>query len=139
MAKPDNDIHEGGCLCGAVRYRITGPIDRVGHCHCRMCQRANGAVAVTWATVPLAHFEVTQGAPATYRSSATARRQFCSACGSSLTFWFERNPEEIDVSVGTLDHPERHPADHHNWTTSKLPWLRLDEDLPAFADFTPGS
>lgn len=45
-------VHEGGCLCGAVRYRITGEPKSVGYCHCRMCQRAAGAPVVAWATVP---------------------------------------------------------------------------------------
>ena len=130
------DIHEGGCLCGAVRYRITGSVDRVGHCHCTMCRRSVGAVAVTWATVLLTQFEITRGEPRTHRSSATAKRQFCADCGASLTFWYERKPEEIDVSLGTLDHPERHPADHHDWASEKLPWLHLDEELPATTEFT---
>ncbi len=45
----DNPVYEGGCLCGTIRYRIAGPIAWAAHCHCAMCRRASGAVALTWA------------------------------------------------------------------------------------------
>ena len=133
----DDAIHEGGCLCGAVRYRVTGLIAWAAHCHCSMCRRASGAVAFTWATVPATRFVFVRGEPATYRSSERAERRFCPACGSQLTFWSDAHPDEMDVSLGTMDHPEDHPADRHVWANSRLPWLRLDEHLPAYAEFTP--
>ena len=121
---------EGGCLCGGVRYRITGAIGSACHCHCTMCQRSSGAVVVTWVSVPTERFAITHGEPAVYRSSAHAERRFCRNCGAQLTFRSEESPDEIDVTLGTLDHPENYPADRHIWTTSRLPWLRLDEHLP---------
>ena len=130
-------IHEGGCLCGAIRYRITGPIGWVAHCHCSMCRRASGAVALTWVTVAAARFAVTRGTPATYRSSENAERRFCPACGSQLTFWSDAHTDEMDVSLGTLDHPEDLPADWHTWAKSRLSWLRLDDHLAAYPESTP--
>ena len=129
--------YEGGCLCGTIRYRIAGPIAWAAHCHCAMCRRASGAVALTWATVPAARFAITQGEPATYRSSKNAERRFCPACGSQLTFWSNAHPNEMDVSLGTLDHPEDHQADRHTWAKSRLSWLRLDDHLVAYAESTP--
>ena len=75
---------DGGCFCGAVRYRISGaPLD-VGHCHCTICRRTTGAPFVTWATVPQAVFAFTAGTPAELRSTPAARRTFCAACGTAL-------------------------------------------------------
>ncbi len=129
MSEPES--HEGGCLCGEVRYRIKGAIDSVGHCHCTMCRRWSGAVAVTWFTVPLDRFALTKGELATYRSSDHGERRFCPACATQVAFWSNQRPDEIDITLGTLDHPERHPADHHVFAANRLPWLHLDEQLPA--------
>ena len=62
MSESSEAVHEGGCLCGAIRYRLRGPVSWVGHCHCIQCRRAAGSPAVTWLTLPKAHFEVTKGA-----------------------------------------------------------------------------
>ena len=130
-------IAEGGCLCGKVRHRITGPIESVCHCHCSMCRRSSGGTVVTWVTVPADRFAFTRGKPALYRSSAKGERRFCRDCGTQLTFWSEDPPGNIDVTLATLDHPENHPADRHIWTSSRLAWLHLDEHLPGHPEFTP--
>lgn len=125
----------GGCLCGAVRYEIDGrPKGSVAHCHCTMCRRAAGSVAVTWFTIEPTQFQLTAGALARYASSEKGERGFCGACGSPITFVHADFPDEIDVTVGTLDRPEDMPADLHIWTDTRLPWLHLDEHLPDRAD-----
>jgi len=123
--------HEGGCLCGALGYRITGPLGPSVHCHCRLCQRATGAPVVTRVSFPATRFAVTRGTLAEYASSSHGRRQFCAACGTQIAFRTSRRPDDIDVTVASLDHPEEHAPGSHIWTESRLPWLRLDEDLPA--------
>ncbi len=127
-----NETPEGGCLCGALRYRVSGPIDSVTHCHCAMCRRWSGAVAVTWFTVPLDRFEIAEGSLKTYRSSSHGERRSCPDCASQIAFWSSKRPAEIDITLGSLDNPQDHPADHHVHTASRLPWLHLDEDLPAY-------
>lgn len=122
---------QGHCLCGAIRYRVPYPFDgEIAHCHCAMCRRAAGAVAVTWFTVPRDKFEVTQGELAMYRSSSHGERGFCGTCGSPITFANANYPDEIDVTLATLDAPEDHPATANIWTSSRLPWLKLDTHLP---------
>ena len=130
-------VHGGGCLCGAVRYRIAGPVEPGAHCHCAMCRRASGGIVVTWITVPTERFSFTRGQAAVYKSSAEAERRFCATCGAQLTFWSSRHPDHIDVTVATLDRPEDHPPDRHIWTASRIAWLHLDEDLPRHPEFTP--
>jgi hypothetical protein len=132
-----DEITEGGCLCGALRYRIGGPVGPAVHCHCAMCRRSGGGAVATWISVARDRFAFTKGEPRVYRSSAQAERRFCPRCGAQLTFWSEHHPEFMDVTVGTLDRPDRLRADHHIWTDSRLPWLRLDEDLPGYPGDAP--
>jgi hypothetical protein len=131
--------YEGGCLCGAVRYRFSAAPAASVHCHCTMCRRASGAPVVTWVTVPRDRFAFVQGQPVTYKSSASAERRFCPRCGSQLTFRSARWPDDIDVTLGTLDRAEDFPPDHHIFVSSRLAWLHLDEALPAYQGFGPGS
>lgn len=133
------EVIEGGCLCGALRYRIAGPLGDVVHCHCAMCRRSSGAPVVTWVSVAAGSFAFSRGAPSVYHSSSHAERRFCGACGAQITFWSKSDPENIDVTLGTLDHPERHAAIRHIWTGSRLPWIHLDEQLPDFAEESPAS
>jgi len=125
------DIHTGGCQCGALRYRFNAPFNDVAHCHCSMCRRTSGAVVTTWFTVPLERFEWTQGTPQGFDSSPGCTRSFCPTCGAHLTFHTEHSPQTIDITVGTLDHPDQAKPDRHIWVTTRLPWLHLDEHLPS--------
>jgi hypothetical protein len=128
---------EGGCLCGGVRYRITGTIPPAVHCHCSMCRRGSGGTVVTWVSVPLNRFKFTVGEPKAYQSSGHGRRSFCPTCGAQLTFYSSNSPESIDVTAVSLDHPERHPPNRHIWTSSRLPWLHVDDHLPQYPEWTP--
>lgn len=130
---------EGGCVCGAVRYRITGPRIDAGYCHCHICQRASGAPVVMWLTVPTSGFAYTQGAPASYASSHKARREFCGRCGSQLALRDLAKPQEVDVTVGSLDRPDIVPPEYHIWTSSRIEWFDTKDVLPRHDDNLPAS
>jgi hypothetical protein len=136
-------ILTGGCLCGAVRYRIEGDLadEGAGFCHCRVCQRSSGAPVVAWGTFRTADFRFTQGQPAEFRSSPKGVRQFCPACGTQLTFAYTEGPAVLDVTLASLDDPALIVPEYHSWTSSAVPWLKLVDDLPRHADgggdFTP--
>jgi hypothetical protein len=123
-------MRDGGCLCGAVRYRVRGAPRSVVHCHCAICRRASGAPVVTWAIFPHESFEITAGAPAVIRSSAHAERTFCARCGSPIGFRDDRRPDWIDVTVATLDDAAALPPTGHVWTESRLPWFDTADHLP---------
>lgn len=122
----------GGCQCGAVRYEVSGSLDDVALCHCRMCQRAHGAPAVPWLVVKRGDFEIASGAPGSYRSSSGASREFCRDCGTPLFFVEDIRPDEVDVAVSTLDNPAAAPPSRHIWLESQTPWLVLGDHLPRF-------
>ena len=90
---------EGGCLCGAVRYRSSeGPIRAVS-CHCAMCRRWTGAAFATFVHFPAGTFVWEVGQPTRYRSSAEAERGFCARCGSTLTMHEAVLPDRVQVAL----------------------------------------
>ncbi len=121
---------EGGCLCGALRYRVSAPPIEVGYCHCRMCQRRSGAPAVAYAVVSRDDFAFAQGAPEVYRSSARGERHFCMACGTELLFQHFDDPATVSLNVGTFDEPNALAPERHIWTSSRLRWFETTDDLP---------
>jgi hypothetical protein len=129
---------EGGCLCGAVRYRIAGKPLSSGTCQCRSCRRASAAAIVPWITVNTADFTFTAGQPGAYNSSPPATRSFCGRCGSPLTFTHTSyEGKKIDVTTVSLDNPEAFPPEGHLWTSQKLGWIRLADGLPCFEEGAP--
>jgi len=93
---------DGGCLCGAVRYRATIDHPRFGACHCPMCQK--------WTGGPLLNVQasevVFEGTPAVYASSDWAERGFCSTCGSSLFYRLRASKGPLHLAYGSLDDVE---------------------------------
>jgi hypothetical protein len=129
---------EGGCLCGAVRYRISAEPRHADYCHCRMCQRATGAPVVPWLTVTREAFAWSKGEPAVYRSSQNAERLFCASCGTQLAFRAIAEPDHLDVTLASLDDPEAVRPSHHIWTASRIGWFDTVDDLPRYPESGPG-
>ena len=131
-------IYEGSCLCGTVRYRASGPPYNITHCHCTMCRRATGAPFVSWATFYTERFRFVSGHPASFDSSENATRTFCARCGTPLTFQNAATPDEIDVTLGSLDHPEAVVPQDHTFVSGQLPWIKLADGLPRYEESRPG-
>lgn len=129
-------LREGGCQCGAVRYRASGEPIMVAVCHCSMCRRAHAAPSVAWAMYSQAQVEFT-GELKRYTSSAEAERSFCPRCGSQLAFTASFLPELVDIAVGSLDDPEALPPSLHYWGERQLSWCHYADKLPVFPQFPP--
>jgi hypothetical protein len=124
---------EGGCLCGAIRYRaLADPYD-VTHCHCSSCRKASGAPFVTWFSVDRDKFSFIAGKPTSYASSANVVRTFCSQCGTALTYQRTDVPDAIDITVGSMDDPAAITPEDHTWTERQLPWIVLADGLPRYS------
>lgn len=121
---------EGGCLCGAVRYRIDGEPVLSGTCHCRTCRMASAAPFVGWLHLDATIFSFTSGRPVEYQSSPAVTRTFCGRCGTPLTYWKTAYGKAIDVTVCSLDDPEAFPPMGHSWTSHQLRWVELADGLP---------
>ena len=99
-----SDDFTGGCQCGAVRFRVAGPVDHASICNCRMCQKALGNLIAPFVAFA-APIEWTRGRPTEFRSSQNVNRGFCPNCGTPLTYrWGERQPS---LTIGAFDHPDR--------------------------------
>lgn len=137
MPDAATSVHEGGCLCGQVRFRITAPAIDTGYCHCRMCQKNTGAPAVAWVTFPAESLRWIAGKPATYASSTRAERAFCANCGSYMVFSTKECPAEVSVNTASLDDPSAFPPRMHIFTESRISWFRTRDDLPHYQGYGP--
>ena len=132
--KDTSEQHEGGCLCGAIRYTLHSEPTYSAHCHCRSCQKAIGAGFVTWVGVKLENFEVTKGEITFCATSPGVQRGFCGRCGTSLTFagdgW-----TDIGVTAATLDDPGIAKPTSNVYLDHQQPWVVLDDSLKRFDKF----
>ena len=126
------EMREGGCLCSAVRYRVAGAPTWTGNCHCTSCRKASGAAFITYAVFPESRFEVVKGERVRYQSSPGVERSFCGRCGTTLTYRADRFPGDIQVTVSSLDRPGDLMPACHVWTSERLAWLHLADDLPKY-------
>ncbi len=124
----------GGCLCGSVRYTVSGPALCVVHCHSSICRRIHASLVATGATIERENLSIDKGeANLTTFEDLGVRRQFCRTCGSSL-FYFADDlqgmmfyyPSRLDGGV----HPGRpEGAEHHVHVGSKADWECFEDNL----------
>lgn len=120
----------GCCLCGAVSYRVDGPLADVLLCHCVECRRWHGHVSATSA-VRKGDLALVQSRGLRWiqspQSDAGARRGFCGECGSSL-FWEAPGYETVSIAVGTLDPPTRLRVASHWFVSHVGDYYELPDD-----------
>nr|WP_282562612.1 GFA family protein [Marinobacter panjinensis] len=138
-----NDTHQGGCLCGAVRYTATGQPKRVVVCHCASCQRRTGSGFAVEALFPEAQVNI-EGELRQYRfvSDSSGRwleLNFCSQCGTNICLTLEVLPGARMLDAGTFDSPEwidpRVHDFHYLFVRNAQCWSELPDDIQAYAQF----
>jgi hypothetical protein len=126
----------GGCLCGAVRYRICGPLRDVIVCHCWKCRRFHGHVGAYTSVRRDQLFLTAQPGLAWYRSvtdeAYDVHRGFCRECGSGL-FWDPRGAPNIAIAAGSLDEPTGLKTIGHVWISQKPDYYSITDGLPQYA------
>lgn len=127
---------EGGCNCGAVRYRIDAKPAIVAQCHCRNCQRQSGSAFSVNLMVP-ADGVTTTGELTTYEDRDTMSgnpvyRKFCGICGSPIFSDLAAGNGMTIVKVGTLDDPAAFAPAVSVWISTKMPWVELPEGQRGF-------
>jgi len=123
--------HEGGCLCGAVRWKATGEPVNIGYCHCRQCQKATGAPFFVRAVFPQDAVSV-EGNTEQFPSSDRLWRVFCRECGTRL-FGKRTDGSVMGISLGTFDDPDALAPAMHMFVSEKVGWLSIDDGLPQHA------
>lgn len=121
---------EGGCLCAAIRYRVSGEAVAATLCHCRSCRRASGGTNVAWAVFDKSGFEWIGDEPVAYSSSPGIEWLHCAKCGSLVGYTRSSRPNHVDITTGTLDQPERYPPTVEIWLEQRISWETLDPHLP---------
>jgi hypothetical protein len=122
-------LTEGGCLCKAIRYGISGdPLSSI-ICHCATCRHASAAPAVAWLTVNRSVFHFLCGSPRMFQSSRDVVRRFCEICGTQLTYETAGSPNTIDVTTASLDIPDLYPPTMEVWLEHKLGWQSPNERM----------
>jgi hypothetical protein len=120
-------MKSGGCLCGAVRYELRGPLTSVTYCHCSMCRRWHGHLGA-YAAVDRAGFVLTeQRGLKWHASSPEARRGFCVECGSSL-FFDPLGDAKMAFCPGSLDAPTELLSKAHIYVASKGDYYAIPDD-----------
>ena len=127
---------EGGCACGAVRYRLKSKPMFINCCHCRDCQRQTGSAFVINAIIETGQIDVSSGKPQPVRVPTDSGRPHdiyrCPRCHTALWSDYGGRPKLRFVRAGTLDNPSALAPDAHIFTRSKLPWVGLPAGVPAF-------
>jgi hypothetical protein len=122
----------GGCACGAIHYECDVDPVVMMNCHCRDCQKANGAAFAAIMALPRAAFQI-RGTPSYHgvagASGKLVERGFCPSCGSQVTFKAEVLADVIGVQAGTLDDPSIYRPDMDVFTSSAQPWDHMDSSV----------
>jgi hypothetical protein len=134
------DTLDGGCTCGAVRYRMTSAPLFVHCCHCRWCQRETGASYAINAMIEADRLIVLKGVPAVVMTPSNSGKgqkiTRCPTCWIALWSNYAGAGDAVRfVRVGTLDDPDRLPPDIHIFTASKQPWVVLPPGVPAVEEY----
>jgi hypothetical protein len=128
------EVHHGSCNCAAIRYSVTGPLRPVLACHCTQCRKQSG------------HFYAATNAPDAaisvegsehlkwYKSSAQARRGFCSECGSAL-FWKHEKDDFTSILAGSFDGPTGLKIEKHIFCAFKGDYYEIPDEIPKLATY----
>jgi hypothetical protein len=131
-------VQEGGCACGAVRFRVGAAPRRVGMCHCMTCRRIHVSAFGVYAVFERGDVEFS-GRTEAWHSSSEAWRHFCPVCGS-VAFMEYPDTGEIDVPLGAFDKTGIYKPAYELWCRRREPWLpagartEYDEDRPGQPD-----
>lgn len=133
----------GGCLCGAVKYRLTGPLGDIVHCHCETCRKTHSSAFSSVAAVADTDFQLLEGAGklSRFESSPGKLRWFCQNCGSHI-YAKREGTAHVILRLGSLDNDslnvENTPRERsHIWTSQQARWYQNDTELPVYDEAEP--
>ena len=126
-----SEHHEGGCLCGGVRYRVNCPLRDITTCHCGECRRTHGGAA-PYTACPDDQLELVADVGLAWieslHSTTNAVRGFCANCGSSL-FWKAPDRDDTAIAAGSVDEPSGLHSVDHIWWDARADW-EVPDGLP---------
>lgn len=134
-----SETFEGGCHCGAVRYRMTSRPMFTHCCHCLDCQKQTGGAFAINALIEASRIEMLKGEPKAYSMPTDSGRPHdiyrCEQCGVALWSDYGRRKYMYFLRAPTLDQTHAIVPDVHIFTRKKVPWVRIPEGAREFEDF----
>ena len=129
---PNHESIKGGCLCGNVRYEISGPLLAADNCHCSMCRRQHGAAFASYADFDEEGFKWLSGEEyvKNYSTPSGAGWVFCSECGSTMAG--SQDGKIGMIALGTVDDDPGVKPEFHIFTGSKASWYDIMDNLPQY-------
>ena len=131
------DLREGGCACGAIRYRVRGKPERVAACYCTFCQRRTGGALSIHAWFPKDAVALTGSGLSTYETRSDennnwVRLHFCGRCATTLMITLEKRQDVRLITGGTLDDPNSIEIDAHIFTRSAQHWMAFPKNAACY-------
>ncbi len=131
--------YQGSCLCGDIVFEASQFQPLAGHCHCNMCQKFHGAAFSTFVEVSTDHLRWIKGESllSHYQAENESRRSFCKQCGSSLLFEskYNRQAKTVEIALASFDSSIDINPDAHIYTSSKVSWFSINDQLPQFESY----
>jgi hypothetical protein len=133
--------YSGGCLCGRVRYEISGEIQDIIYCHCSQCRKAQGSAFATNGNVSVGDFSFVSGEQELtgYESTPGQTKYFCRHCGSPIISRNRAVPDKVRVRLGTVETDIVERPSAHIFATSKANWEDIEGNLPQYEAYKPDS
>jgi hypothetical protein len=130
---------KGSCLCGTVRYEVSGPFNSMMSCHCSMCRKHHGSGFATYVSAPLENFRWVSGEETLlqYKSSEQGTRYSCATCGSTVPMTLPAYSMVL-LPAGPLEGDLGIKPQAHIFVGSKAPWYEIADSLPRYEEFPPG-
>ena len=126
---------KGSCLCGSVKYEISGNLGDIVHCHCQTCRKAHGSAFSSVAAIKDEDFNLSgSDSLKSYESSQGKHRYFCANCGTQVYAKRENTPHII-LRLGSLDSDINSTEKEHIWVSQKASWYRINSCLPECQEF----
>ncbi|NIA67676.1 GFA family protein [Pelagibius litoralis] len=129
-------VETGSCFCGAIAAELRGEPFWITYDHDDDCRRATGGPLTVWIGVRPAQFRFTRGTPKTFSKTPGVTRSFCADCGTSIGYRDDGTANELYLSIGFMDAPERFPPQAHAFWRQRLPWVVFADNLPCIDGYS---
>lgn len=132
-------MYQGGCLCGAIRFEITGEIHHIVYCHCSQCRKAQGSAFATNGIVATDDIRLLSGEDRLtgYESSPGQIKYFCRHCGSPIMSKTRENPDQVRIRLGVVESDIAERPEAHIFASSKANWETIGNGLPQYDTYEP--
>jgi len=130
-------MYKGSCLCGEVRFEITGEIKNIIYCHCSKCRKAQGSAFATNGNLEEKYFKIINGKEnlTEYESDKGQYKYFCKKCGSPIISKNNSHPGTVRIRLGTIETEIKEKPEAHIFVLSKANWEEINDNLPQYNSY----